>query len=210
MVSTTPDANGGPTAELLAAPGHPITLDASVSSGVCLNGALQFRFSIDGGAALRGWSEDPELIDAPTSDRDYRVEVRCTTDLSCFDSAVGGRGRRLPQLRRSRGCVSRADPRGNEDTLLLGNPAELFPVYRRPRDGELLHRQRLVARRQGVRLRNDPGSGRRHLFRCAHYRRVLQRRGTVDLRAEQPRARYAKRVCRSVFLVRTPPRVGVH
>ena len=37
---------------------------------------------------LRGWSEDPELIDAPANDRDYLVEVRCSTDLSCLGSVV--------------------------------------------------------------------------------------------------------------------------
>ncbi len=88
MVTTAPDVTGGPLDELLTAPGQPIELDAAGSSGVCLSGALQFRFSVDGGTELRGWSENPELIDAPGEDTDYLVETRCSTDLSCLGSVV--------------------------------------------------------------------------------------------------------------------------
>jgi hypothetical protein len=88
VVATTPDATGGPLDELLPAPGISIELDASPSFGTCLDGALQFRFAVDGGSELRAWSEDPTFVDAPPSDVGYLVEVRCSTDTSCMGSAV--------------------------------------------------------------------------------------------------------------------------
>jgi hypothetical protein len=89
QVVTDPDNTGGPLDELLAAPGQPIELDASSSFGTCLDGALQFRFSQDGGATvLREYSENPVLIAAPQNDTDYLVEVRCSTDTDCDDSTT--------------------------------------------------------------------------------------------------------------------------
>jgi hypothetical protein len=88
VVSTDPDETGGALDEILIAPGRPIEMNAAASFGRCLDGALQFRYSIDNGPALRGWSEDPVFIDAPVSDTDYLVEVRCSTDASCMDSVV--------------------------------------------------------------------------------------------------------------------------
>jgi len=80
-IVTDPDDTGGALDELLVAPGQPITLDASSSAGTCLDGALQYRFSKDGGATvLRGFSENPLFLDAPQIDTDYLVEVRCSTD----------------------------------------------------------------------------------------------------------------------------------
>jgi hypothetical protein len=89
QVVTDPDNTGGALDELLTAPGQPIEFDASTSFGTCLGGALQFRFSQDGGATvLREYTENPVLIAAPRSDTDYLVEVRCSTDTSCLGSAL--------------------------------------------------------------------------------------------------------------------------
>jgi len=87
-VATTPDAGGGALAETLVAPGQPIEIDASASSGTCLSGALQFRFSISGGAVLRDWSENPIYVDAPLGDVDYQVEMRCSSATACATSAI--------------------------------------------------------------------------------------------------------------------------
>jgi hypothetical protein len=89
QVVTTPDNTGGPLDELLAAPGQPIEMDGSTSFGTCLDGALQFRFSKDGGATvLREFSENAVYVGAPQGDTDYLVEVRCSTDTSCSGSAA--------------------------------------------------------------------------------------------------------------------------
>jgi hypothetical protein len=89
QVATDPDNTGGALDELLTAPGQPIELDASSSFGTCLDGALQFRFSKDGGTTiLREFSENPVLTAAPQDDTDYLVEVRCSTDTTCSDSAT--------------------------------------------------------------------------------------------------------------------------
>jgi hypothetical protein len=89
QVVTDPENTGGALDELLAAPGQPIELDASSSFGTCLDGALQFRFSQDGGTSvLREYSENPVLIAAPQNDTDYLVEVRCSTDADCSDSTT--------------------------------------------------------------------------------------------------------------------------
>jgi hypothetical protein len=86
-VATTPDANGGAGAEELNAPGQPIELDASASSGTCLDGALQYRFTGDG-SVLREFSENPYLVDAPAAAVTYTVEVRCSTDVTCTDQTT--------------------------------------------------------------------------------------------------------------------------
>lgn len=87
-VSTVPDATGGPEDEALVAPGRPIEISAEDSSGRCVDGPLQFRFSIDGGPVLREWGENPVFVDAPLEDRDYVVDVRCSTDASCNNSTT--------------------------------------------------------------------------------------------------------------------------
>ena len=88
VVTTEPDRTGGPLDETLVAPGRALKLDAADSSGRCLDGTLQFRFSIDGGPVLREFSENPILLDAPHSDTDYLVEVRCSSDTACSDSVM--------------------------------------------------------------------------------------------------------------------------
>jgi hypothetical protein len=86
-VATTPDNNGGVGAEELGTPGQPIELDASSSSGTCVDGALQYRFTRDG-SVLREFSENPVLVDAPVAAAQYSVEVRCSTDTSCDDQTT--------------------------------------------------------------------------------------------------------------------------
>jgi hypothetical protein len=81
VVVTDPDDNGGPLAEQLSAPGQPIEIDASGSSGTCLDGSLQFRFDKNG-VIQRDYSENPVLIDAPASAGGatvYTVHLRCSS-----------------------------------------------------------------------------------------------------------------------------------
>jgi hypothetical protein len=78
--------------DTLPAPGRTVTLSAAGSiADRCLDGALQFRFWIDGAAGedtlLRGWTDNPLFWDTPLSDTDYVVEVRCSTDPACADAA---------------------------------------------------------------------------------------------------------------------------
>ncbi|MCP3979171.1 MAG: S8 family serine peptidase [bacterium] len=71
------------------APGHPVELDASASAfGSCHNGVLQHRFSSNLGGLLRDWADDPVLLQAPTVDDIYRVDVRCSSDPGCADFAT--------------------------------------------------------------------------------------------------------------------------
>lgn len=85
-VATSPDVTPGWTVETLTAPGQPLKLDASGSSGTCLGGTLQFRFSIQGGAVLREWSDNPVWIDAPATDTNFFVEGRCSVAQACAGS----------------------------------------------------------------------------------------------------------------------------
>jgi hypothetical protein len=62
-VATDPDRTGGPWDEVLVAPGRTIEMNAVASHGTCVDGVLQFRFSVDGGSELRGWSDDPVDVD---------------------------------------------------------------------------------------------------------------------------------------------------
>jgi hypothetical protein len=87
-ITTTPDVTPGALVENLSSPGSTIEIDASSSSGLCLNGALQFKFSINGGAVLHDWTENPIYLDAPAADRDYKVEIRCTSDHACTKSSI--------------------------------------------------------------------------------------------------------------------------
>ena len=74
--------------ETLPAPDVAIALDASGSSGICIDGQLQYRFSIEGGSLLRDWGDGPIVIDAPFEKVSYLVEARCSTDTSCLGSAL--------------------------------------------------------------------------------------------------------------------------
>jgi len=87
-IVTDPDDTGGPLDETLAAPGRRIGFDTSASYGTCLEGTLQFRFSVDGGEVLRDFSENPFFSDAPRSDTDYLLEVRCSSDTDCSSAAI--------------------------------------------------------------------------------------------------------------------------
>jgi hypothetical protein len=88
-VETEPDANVQPFSEVLNAPGEPIEINAVTSTGVCLSGSLQYRYSNNATlAVLRDWSENPIFVDAPLSDTEYKVEVRCSRALTCLNSAV--------------------------------------------------------------------------------------------------------------------------
>jgi hypothetical protein len=89
-IETEPDLTGGPLDELLSAPGQPIELDASSSTGTCLGGSLLYRFSVVGGDVLREYSENPVFVDAPSVDTDYRVDVSCSADAAglCDNFAV--------------------------------------------------------------------------------------------------------------------------
>jgi hypothetical protein len=87
-VRTVPDQTGGAHDERLAVPGMALKMDAATSSGVCLDGVLLFRFSVDGGPELRSWSDDPVHLLAPVEDTDYRVDVRCSVDTSCDASTI--------------------------------------------------------------------------------------------------------------------------
>lgn len=88
-IATTPDVTGDTLNENLAAPGQPIEIDASASSGTCQDGALQYRFTKDGSTVLREWSENAVLIDVPSPlGSTYNVQVRCSTLTTCNTSAV--------------------------------------------------------------------------------------------------------------------------
>jgi hypothetical protein len=84
-IATTPDANATPLTETLTAPGQPIEIDASGTSGTCLSGSLQYRFSKDGSpdVLLRDYSENAIFVDAPLGDTDYLVDVRCSVQQTC-------------------------------------------------------------------------------------------------------------------------------
>jgi hypothetical protein len=81
-----------PLAETLSAPGEPIVLSGEPSTAICLTGSLQYRYSDNTtGTELRGWSEDPVFVDAPTANTNYKVQVRCSSDptnVACINSAV--------------------------------------------------------------------------------------------------------------------------
>ena len=82
----------------LPVPGQVVELNAAASSADrCLDGTLQFRFWADGdydglgGSAadqlLRGWTDNPLIVQAPERTTVYVVEVRCTSLHTCADSA---------------------------------------------------------------------------------------------------------------------------
>jgi hypothetical protein len=86
-------------AGLLAAPGQVVELSAIDSvADRCLGGVLQYRFWIDGNSnaaggdptdtLLRSWTDNPEIVQAPGATTNYVVEVRCSADPACIDSAA--------------------------------------------------------------------------------------------------------------------------
>jgi hypothetical protein len=88
-VVTTPNANGGAGAEAMSAPGQAIELDASGSSGTCLDGTLQYQFRKNG-SIVRLYTENPIYIDVPqsTGTTIYQTDVRCSTAQTCLGSAT--------------------------------------------------------------------------------------------------------------------------
>jgi hypothetical protein len=100
-ITMTPDLVADP-AGTLGAPGQSVELSAVTSyADRCVNGSLQFQFWIDndgdssGGGVLdellRGWTDNPVIVDAPDASTTYVVDVRCSTDTACagsFDLAV--------------------------------------------------------------------------------------------------------------------------
>ena len=82
----------------LAAPGQVVSLTAVNSmADRCVGGTLQFQYWIDGNGdnaggdpadtLVRSWTDNPDLLEAPAGDTTYVVDVRCSSDLSCADSA---------------------------------------------------------------------------------------------------------------------------
>ncbi|HXV74833.1 MAG TPA: hypothetical protein VD788_00825, partial [Candidatus Polarisedimenticolaceae bacterium] len=83
----------------LTAPGQVVEFDATnTSANRCLDGTLQYQFWRDGNAnnmggdpldtLLRGWTDNPVLIDAPTSTTNYVVEARCSTATTCVNRSA--------------------------------------------------------------------------------------------------------------------------
>jgi hypothetical protein len=88
-LSATPASTG--------APGQLTSLDASGSSGSCVNGVLQYRFWVTnnnttvgdaGDELLRTWTDNPIIADAPNNTTRYGVQVRCSALTTCQNSAT--------------------------------------------------------------------------------------------------------------------------
>ena len=102
--SATAFVNADPLVQ--PAPGHRVEISAGESIvDRCLNGTVQFRFWIDGDGDLAGggvldtlardWTDNAFFVVAPNESTDYVVDVRCSEDHACADSAVwnvGGPG----------------------------------------------------------------------------------------------------------------------
>jgi len=97
IACTSVTATLGATPTTTGAPGQLTTLDASGSSGACVNGVLQYRFwTTDnnttvgdaGDVLLRTWTDNPTISDAPSNTTRYGVEVRCSALTSCQNSAT--------------------------------------------------------------------------------------------------------------------------
>jgi hypothetical protein len=95
----TPNLQADPPGAL-AGPGQVVELSAKTSAADrCAGGVLQFRFFVDGDNSqgpfdggtndtlLRNWSENPTILQAPTDDTRYGVDVRCSSLTSCTASA---------------------------------------------------------------------------------------------------------------------------
>jgi hypothetical protein len=79
----------------LTAPGQVVELSSLTSTADrCLDGVLQYRFWIDGNnngqggnpqdTLLRNWTDNPNIVDAPTATTRYVVDVRCSTLTTCL------------------------------------------------------------------------------------------------------------------------------
>jgi hypothetical protein len=75
-----------------------VELDAIDSfANRCVGGTLQYQFWVDGNGdnlggnaldtLLRGWTDNPVIIQAPLGTSTYVVDVRCSADISC-DSTI--------------------------------------------------------------------------------------------------------------------------
>jgi len=88
--SVTADLAAAPPGTL-AAPGQVVELSALGSyANRCVGGTLQFRFWIDDGLSqdtlLRGWTDNPVIVQAPLGAATYVVDVRCSTATTCSAS----------------------------------------------------------------------------------------------------------------------------
>jgi hypothetical protein len=71
----------------LPAPGQLVELSAVGSSAdKCSGGTLQYQFRI-GSTVLRGWTDNPILVQAPEGSATYTVDVRCSSLTTCTGSA---------------------------------------------------------------------------------------------------------------------------
>jgi hypothetical protein len=94
--AVTADAIVVPASSLF--PGQAIEIDASASRvDRCVDGVLEYRFSIDldrngkvnrADVVLRDWTQNALFRDSPHGDSSYLVEARCATDRACADGAV--------------------------------------------------------------------------------------------------------------------------
>ena len=64
--------------------GEKVSLSAAGTSNIggCVGGGPQFRFLKDG-VQMQDWSSNPLFIDTPVRDATYRVQARCSVDLTC-------------------------------------------------------------------------------------------------------------------------------
>jgi hypothetical protein len=70
---------------VLPAPGQVVELNAATSVANSCLGTLQYQFSKNG-TVIRTWTDNPILVDAPSSTTTYGVEARCTSAPGCDDS----------------------------------------------------------------------------------------------------------------------------
>jgi hypothetical protein len=71
---------------VLPAPGQVVELNAITSTANACTGTLQYQFSKDG-AVMRTWTDNPIIVDAPSANTTYSVEVRCTSEpVTCLDN----------------------------------------------------------------------------------------------------------------------------
>jgi len=73
--------------------GERLTLSASgtTNPGGCIGGGTQFRFFKDN-VLVQDWSSVPAFVDNPSVDASYRVQARCSVDLTCTSSATATAG----------------------------------------------------------------------------------------------------------------------
>lgn len=67
-----------------AAPGHAFVLDGDRSTANrCLNGTLEYRWGIQGGAVIRDFLTDPQVVVNPATTTTYELTVRCSSAPAC-------------------------------------------------------------------------------------------------------------------------------